>query len=148
MREREITKNKFKQVYYCDQCGKEFDPNRSDQRFCEDQCRWDYHNNKKKKERKQISPVLNIIKTNRRILRNFHNKGQAYITKDELLYRGYNLNYYTSISYFTTEGKQNTRQEGQDYKECYEACDFGIIPIKGKNKYKIIKIKAYEKDRA
>ena len=62
-----MTKSISKAVCANPDCGKSFSGNEN-KKFCSTACKNEYHNAKRKGENKEIGPITNILKSNRRIL--------------------------------------------------------------------------------
>lgn len=76
---------------------------RSDKKFCDDACRNAYNN----RERRQVSNLMRNVNRrlakNRKILEYLNPKGKSKTTKEALLLKGFDFNYFTSI-YETRKG--------------------------------------------
>lgn len=79
----------------CLECG--FDLfGRADKKFCNDQCRTNYHNRKNNADTFFIKPVNKILRKNRLILKKVLNGSRNQeISMDELLKHGFDFNFYT-----------------------------------------------------
>ncbi|HTE11830.1 MAG TPA: hypothetical protein VK645_12680 [Chitinophagaceae bacterium] len=84
-------------VRLCLECGKPLKKaKRSDSKFCDDECRNDYFNKLKNAESNEIGKIQNILKSNRRILKELLGKNpEVIIDKAVLLKLGFNFNYHT-----------------------------------------------------
>jgi len=100
----------------CPECGDEI-LGRSDKRFCSDQCRNTFNNRQKKDANNYIRNVNNILRKNRRTLADLNPNGKSKASRNKLVEKGFNFDYYTN-SYTTKTGKT--------YYYCYE---FGYLPI-------------------
>ena len=76
----------------CPVCNQEFE-GRSDKKFCCDQCRNTYNNNKYADFSNQTRNINRILKSNRKILSDFFAKGVTKLNKERLLKAGYNFDY-------------------------------------------------------
>jgi len=113
----------------CPVCNQEFE-GRSDKKFCCDQCRNTYNNNKYADFSNQTRNINRILKSNRKVLSDFFAKGVTKLNKERLLKAGYNFDYLTNI--YTT-------RTGNTYHYCY---DFGITNIED-NYFLIVEKKEY-----
>ena len=100
----------------CPECG-EIILGRADKKFCSDQCRNTFNNRDKQDANNYIRNVNNILRKNRRILAGLNPQGKAKASRNKLVEKGFNFDYYTN-SYTTKTGKT--------YYYCYE---FGYLPI-------------------
>ncbi|HEY3389600.1 MAG TPA: hypothetical protein VGK38_08525 [Prolixibacteraceae bacterium] len=73
---------------------------RSDQKFCNDQCRSAYNNRQLIDSNRVIRGINRILKRNYFILSTFNNDGKTTIRMNDLLNRGYRSDYFTA-SYAT-----------------------------------------------
>ncbi|MEQ6121469.1 hypothetical protein [Reichenbachiella sp. MALMAid0571] len=89
---------------------------RVDKRFCDSQCRSNYHNKHKRKNEKMIAAVNRQIRKNRSILRKLCPDGKATVRKDILMDLGFSFQYFSSIY---LEGKLTY----------YFSYEFGYAPI-------------------
>jgi hypothetical protein len=89
---------------------------RKDKRFCDDQCRATYNNDKRYTSETHIRQVNSVIRRNRKILKSLCPVGKATVRRVELEEMGYNFNYFSHI--FPSKGKV--------YYFCY---DYGFTPI-------------------
>lgn len=113
----------------CLECGEEI-RGRADKKFCSDLCR-NAHNNKLNSDTTNyVRNVNNILRKNRRILENLIPEETAKTTKNKLLQKGFNFQYYTN-TYTTKKGKA--------YYFCYE---YGYLPIDN-DFYFLVKRKEY-----
>ena len=80
---------------HCLECG--FDLfGRTDKKFCNDQCRTNYHNRKNNNETLFVKPINKILRKNRLILKRALNDSRSMeISMDELLMQGFDFNFYT-----------------------------------------------------
>lgn len=79
----------------CLECGKEILYGRTDKKFCSEDCRNKYHNNKHKYSRNVHNKVLNGIERNYDILNRLHRSHIASIDIGDLLALGFRLDYST-----------------------------------------------------
>lgn len=114
----------------CLECGAAF-KGRADKRFCSDQCRTSFNNRLKSEENTYIRDVNNILRKNRRILRDLNPEGKNRVSRDKLKAKGFDFNYFTSI--YTTK-------EGAQYFYCYEQ---GYLPIEKDQCLLVIKKEYY-----
>ncbi len=94
----------------CFECG---DPlhGRADQKFCSDQCRNAYNNNKLGQTNNANRRVNRILKKNQTLLSGLNKSGKITIPRSELIGKEFNFNYFTSMS---------TTQQGRVYFFCYD----------------------------
>lgn len=111
----------------CLECGEKVS-GRIDKKFCDDQCRNTYNNRQNRDGNNYIRNVNNILRKNRRVLAELVDKGRA--TKDELLLKGLNFNYYTNT--YTTK-------DNRTYYYCY---DYAYLELEG-DWYAIVKRKEW-----
>lgn len=83
---------------------------RSDKKFCSDDCRATYHNDRNRDRNKKIRSINRILRRNRNILGNLLMENHDRISKSHLLERGFNFNYYT----------RERSENGSGYKSCYD----------------------------
>lgn len=100
----------------CPECGETI-LGRADKKFCSDQCRNTFNNRDKQDANNYIRNVNNILRKNRRILANLNPNGKSKASRNKLVEKGFNFDYFTN-SYTTKTGKT--------YYYCYE---FGYLPI-------------------
>lgn len=94
----------------CLECG-ELLHGRSDQKYCNDQCR-NAHNNKQSGETNNLIRNLNrILKKNYVVLCSLTPSGKATVTREELVKNNFNFHYFTNMS--------KTRKERVVYY-CYD----------------------------
>ena len=105
-----------KTIKKCPECG-EVILGRADKKFCSDQCRNTFNNREKQDANNYIRNVNNILRKNRRILADLNPNGKSKASRNKLVEKGFNFDYYTN-SYTTKTGKT--------YYYCYE---FGYLPI-------------------
>lgn len=79
----------------CLECGKEILYGRTDKKFCSEDCKNKYHNNKHKYSRNVHNKVLNGIERNYDILNRLHRSHIASIDIGDLLALGFRLDYST-----------------------------------------------------
>lgn len=94
----------------CEICGDTFS-GRRDKRFCSDQCRSAFNNRLNSDVNNYMRNINNILRKNRRILKELNTGTKTKIHRDKLLAKGYNFDYLTNI--YTTRG-------GRVYHFCYE----------------------------
>lgn len=94
----------------CAECGRAMS-GRVDKRFCSDQCRSCYHNRINSDATNYVRNVNLTLRKNRRILSELNPSGKTKVSRDKLLAKGFNFQYYTS-TYVTKDGGQ--------YRYCYE----------------------------
>ncbi|MCD6179272.1 MAG: hypothetical protein J7K39_05155 [Bacteroidales bacterium] len=100
---------------------------RIDKKFCSDQCRNAYNNEKNATAENHVRRINGILRKNRKLLEDTSGKiNKKVISIGSLTNAGFNFNYYTS-SY--------TTKKGHIYYFCYE---YGYLKL-GENKVMIIK---------
>ena len=105
---------------------------RRDKKYCDTNCRVLYHQQKQKREEAQYLKVLDILKTNRKILKSLNPSGHSTIEKSFLINLGYDFNYFTN----TYEPKS-----GGTYYFCFE---YGLREIDAKpHKVNIVNLQPY-----
>lgn len=110
----------------CLECGDTF-IGRSDKKFCSDSCRNSYNNRLNSDENNFIRNTNNILRKNRRIIKEFIPTGKSTsVGRDKLLQKGFNFNLHTEIV-ITKAGKK--------YFFCYE---YGYLQL-AENKYALVK---------
>lgn len=87
----------------CLECGTEVF-GRVDKKFCSDYCRNAYNNKKNRDSRNIVRNTNNLLRKNYRILENLNPDQKTKTTKDNMLRKGFNFDYFTSI-YKTKAGK-------------------------------------------
>ncbi|WP_313790965.1 DUF2116 family Zn-ribbon domain-containing protein [Flagellimonas alvinocaridis] len=72
---------------------------RSDKKFCDDQCRSSYNYNKNAGHSPLVRKIIGILKKNRKIIKelNHGTSGTTKVSREELLAKGFDFDYYTSI---------------------------------------------------
>lgn len=115
----------------CLHCGKEL-RGRTDQKFCDAQCRNSYHNQTKREDEQYIHNVNSLIRRNRRILKDLCPEGKATLRREILENRGYDYRYFSGI-YVTTKAT---------YYICYDYALAAVID-NGKEKALIIQKQNY-----
>ena len=102
---------------HCEYCDEEI-KGRSDKRFCNDDCRNNYHNFKNSLNDAYLRKVNRVLRQNRRILQEINPEGKGYSTRVRLEDKGFNFNYFTSM---------RPARDGGYYFYCYEE---GYLEIK------------------
>jgi len=87
----------------CLECGQELF-GRIDKKFCSDHCRNAYNNKINRSTKNLIRNTNNLLRKNYRILEKLNPEQKTKTTKDHLLRKGFNFDYFTSI-YTTKKGK-------------------------------------------
>jgi hypothetical protein len=100
----------------CLECGEPF-KGRIDKKFCSDTCRVAYNNRLNSDETNYVRNINNILRKNRRILKNMNPTGKNKVSYEKLKAHGFDFNHFTS-TYRTRDGAQ--------YYYCYEQ---GYLPI-------------------
>lgn len=76
---------------------------RADKKFCSDYCRNTYNNNLNKDSKNLVRNVNNLLRKNHRVLNELNPKEKTKTTKNRLVAKGFDFNYFTSI-YVTKTG--------------------------------------------
>lgn len=77
---------------------------RVDKKFCNDQCRNNYHNKENREDSNFIRNINVILKKNRNILKRLNPTGKGKVKKQELVTLGFNFKYFTNL-YKTKDGR-------------------------------------------
>jgi hypothetical protein len=80
----------------CLSCGQSIN-GRFDKKYCDDQCRSNYHNHNKRKHERVIQAVNRQIRKNRAVLKQLCPEGKATVRKQRLLDMGFSFQYFSSI---------------------------------------------------
>lgn len=112
----------------CQHCDKPL-AGRLDKRYCDSQCRSNYHNRNKRKHERVMAAVNRQIRKNRSILKTLCPNGKATVRKERLLDMGFSfqyfssqyiegrLTYYFSYEYGFAPIVQQTRTEGKNVQK-------------------------------
>lgn len=111
----------------CIECGESFN-GRSDKKFCSDMCRNAFNNKLNSDSNNYVRNINHILRKNRRILEDLIPEETAKVSKQKLMDKGFNFNYYTNTT---------TTKTGNQYLFCYE---YGYLAIEG-NYYLLVKRK-------
>tara|TARA_B110001452_G_scaffold169273_1_gene141515 strand:- start:758 stop:1105 length:348 start_codon:yes stop_codon:yes gene_type:complete len=76
---------------------------RTDKKFCSDGCRNSYNNRVNKDQKNLIRNINNRLRKNWRILESLNPNQKTKTTRDKLISKGFDFNYFTSI-YTTKSG--------------------------------------------
>jgi len=125
----------MKKEKICLFCGEGFKGGRSDRKYCDDQCRANYHNQQRQVQEAMVININAILKRNWKILKLLNPRGQSIVRKSFLLEQGYNFNYFTNV-YKT--------QEGRVYYFCYDL-GFAIVERSQPVKLNIVNWQPYMK---
>ncbi|MDN5212035.1 DUF2116 family Zn-ribbon domain-containing protein [Fulvivirgaceae bacterium BMA12] len=79
----------------CLDCGSPIH-GRADKKFCTEQCRNSYYNQRNRDANLQVRNINNILRKNRRILVALNPSGKCQVHRDRLLAGGFNFEYLTS----------------------------------------------------
>jgi predicted nucleic acid-binding Zn ribbon protein len=101
----------------CGECGITI-IGRTDKKFCSDQCRNTFNNRLNSEKTVLMRTTNHVLRKNRRILLEFHQRGIAQIRRDALLASGFNFNLFTSCT---------KTKAGHEFFYCYEQ---GYIRLK------------------
>ncbi len=110
----------------CLECGTEIF-GRVDKKFCNDSCRNAYNNRVNQHSNNLIRNINRSLAKNRRILAELNPHGKSRTTRDILLGKGFDFNYFTSI-YETKKGSR--------YYFCY---DQGYLSLDDQNLALVVK---------
>lgn len=94
----------------CPVCGDEI-IGRIDKKFCSDQCRNTFNNEKYSSNNAYVQKVNRVLKKNYSILQTLNQSGKTKVSRSKLLQEGFDFNYFTGI-YET--------QKGGKYLLCYD----------------------------
>lgn len=94
----------------CLQCMKGI-AGRLDKRFCDHQCRSNFHNKLYRDEVESMKKVNRILRRNRRILESVFLSGRSASDKTSLMMAGFDFDYFTHMHHLG---------EGDEYRFCYE----------------------------
>ncbi len=86
----------------CQQCGDALQ-GRIDKKFCSDQCRFLFNNQKKRKAEVTIANVNQVLRRNRTILKSFNPVGKTTIRQSLLTKQQFSFDFYTHL-YRTKNG--------------------------------------------
>ena len=100
----------------CLDCGKVLH-GRADKKFCNDVCRNNYNNQLNSDTYNLVRNINNILRRNRRILEELNPTGKTKTTREKLLLKGFDFEYFTS---------QYQTQTGARYLFWY---DYGYMPL-------------------
>ncbi|NQU88120.1 MAG: hypothetical protein HQ541_20420 [Mariniphaga sp.] len=109
----------------CLECGETL-KGRSDQKYCDDQCRSAYNNRKFGDSYNLIRRINHTLKKNRKILEDLNPDGKITIPDKLLIKKGFDFNYHTHT--FTNRNRQT-------YYFCYEQ---GYLKLES-NKYLLVR---------
>jgi hypothetical protein len=110
----------------CPECG-DIIVGRIDKKFCSDQCRNTYNNKLNSDVSNTVRNINNILRKNRRILKEFNKQsGKSMVNKETLLTSGFNFTYITHT--YTTK-------KGDVYHFCYEQ---GYLYLNDKDLYLLV----------
>jgi hypothetical protein len=84
---------------------------RTDKKFCDDSCRSSYHAKFSTAETALVKTINQTLKRNRKILHDLNPDGKAKVNRQELISKGFDFQYFTSI--YKTE-------KNACYYFCYE----------------------------
>lgn len=87
----------------CVACGDKL-IGRLDKKYCSDHCRSVYNNRLNSDQTKFVRNINNMLRRNRRILKQLNPKGKSTVHRDDLLKSGFNFSYFTNV-YVTKAGK-------------------------------------------
>lgn len=114
-------------------CNEVLRSGRRDRKYCNPQCKAQYHNTKRLEKDNFKHNIQQILKKNWQILNRMNPEGHTTVRKASLSDAGYNFNYFTNI-YKTKEGRV--------YFFCY---DLGFVQHQHPEKVTIVKWQSYMK---
>ncbi len=88
----------------CPECGEKL-RGRTDKKFCSDYCRNTHHNKVNKDTSNLIRNTNNLLRRNHRILEELNPGNKTSVSRNKLLAKGFNFEFFTSI-YNTKSGNQ------------------------------------------
>ncbi len=95
----------------CQECGTAV-YGREDKKFCSDQCRNTWNNRENKQSNDYIRKVVSRIKKNRKILVELNPEGKRKIKKEDLIRRGFDFEFFTSVYV--------TKKDKKEYRYCFD----------------------------
>ena len=98
----ESNENKQRMKKQCPECD-DLIIGRTDKKFCSDGCRNSYNNRVNKDQKNLIRNINNRLRKNWRILESLNPYQKTKSTRDKLIAKGFDFNYFTSI-YTTKSG--------------------------------------------
>lgn len=90
-----MTNLTYMETLTCLHCDKPL-TGRLDKRYCDAQCRSNYHNHNKRKHDRIMAAVNRQIRKNRSILKTLCPEGKATVRKERLLDMGFSFQYFSS----------------------------------------------------
>ena len=117
----------MKESKTCDFCNEPITIGRFDKRYCDDNCRANYHNKKHREKEASVRLVISILRKNWKILKLLNPSGHTTVRKSYLIEHGYNFNYFTNI-YKTAKGN------GRAYYFCF---DMGFCELENSEGHKV-----------
>lgn len=99
-----------RQERLCLDCGDAI-TGRTDKKFCSDQCRNNYNNQQNRDETNYMRNVNNILRRNRRILKELNPAGKNRVPVKKLVEKGFDFGHCTSVL---------STKAGNTYHFCYE----------------------------
>ena len=119
----------------CPECKQPMGAGRPDRRFCNTECRINYHNKQKIYEHAEIKKINNILKRNQRILKTFlGTENEKMISRENLLKKGFEFDYYTH--------HRESKIKRYNYTFCF---GYGYRSV-ANDSYKIVKAFDYKED--
>jgi len=88
---------------YCLDCGTRL-MGRADKKFCNDQCRNNYHNKENREDSVFVRNINTILRRNRNVLKKLNPTGKSKVKKQELETHSFNFKYFTNL-YKTKDGR-------------------------------------------
>jgi hypothetical protein len=113
-----------KVIKLCPECSEPI-RGRSDKKFCCDLCRNCYNNKQNSTANKPVNAINIILRRNRQVLEKLKEQQVKKVSREHLLQRGFNFDYFTSIKY-TKKGVC-----------CYLCYEYGYHTLENNN-YKLI----------
>lgn len=128
-----VNKDEVHASRVCPECGDKI-LGRADKKFCSDQCRNTYNNRLNSDESNTVRNINNILRRNRRVLKELNKQsGKTMVDKELLLTNGFNFTYHTHT--YTTK-------RGDVYFFCYEQ---GYLYLKDKDLFLLVSQKDQDK---
>src|ERR1043166_6863042 len=95
-------------INHCLYCGDPIKKGRSDKKFCDSSCKDSYYNERKEKERSEISKIDLVLKRNRRVLKKLFDpkKQDKHFSREELIRAGFEFGFLTHIAITKTKSNE------------------------------------------
>lgn len=99
------------EIKLCQNCGERV-VGRSDKKFCSDECRTMFHNQRYRDTFREISKINRILKKNYAIIDTLYKKGERQTSLTALFGMGFNFEFFTSL-------RKSTDSEDSFITGCY-----------------------------